>query len=85
MYISGYGVHSFIREDKNIEYLSKMGNNMTPYPMAIGENNTHMFITFSQLSKTKKLKKAHCSDRQVLPLYTVNIIDQNVEKNRLQK
>ena len=40
VYISGLEIFEFRTSDKVIDYLSLMGNNMTPYAFAVGEKNT---------------------------------------------
>ena len=40
VYISGLEIIKFETEDKNIDYISLMGNNIIPYPIAIGEKFT---------------------------------------------
>ena len=43
VYISGLEIIKFKTEDKIIDYISLMGNNMIPYAYAIGEKYTYFF------------------------------------------
>ena len=41
IYISGLEIIKFKTDDKIIDYISLMGNNMTPYAVMVGEKNTY--------------------------------------------
>ena len=45
VYISGFEIFKFKTDDKIIDYISLMGNNLCPYNIAIGEKNRY-FISF---------------------------------------
>ena len=52
MYIGGDMVCSFLTNDKSYKYISNMGNNLTPYSIAIGwENICHLTPYFRVIKK----------------------------------
>ena len=57
VYISGLKVFQFKTDDKNIDYISFMGNNMISYTFAVGENTLILYQLFTILLKTIKSKK----------------------------
>ena len=55
VYISGLEISKFNTDDKIIDYISLMGNNMFPYAIVV-EENIHIFYTIvTNLLKTIKL------------------------------
>ena len=58
VYISGLEITKFKIDDRNIDYISLMGNNMTPYAIMIGEKIHISYTIVKELLKTIKLKKA---------------------------
>ena len=57
VYISGLEIFKFKMDDKIIDYISLMGNNMIPYTSAVGENIHFSYHLITNLFKTIKLKK----------------------------
>ena len=54
VYISGDMVCSFLTRDNIYEYVSNMGNNLTPYSFATGEENYNLLApNFSFIKKDK--------------------------------
>ena len=53
VYIGGYMVCSFMTSDKIYEYISNMGNNLTPYSVATGEENYLLTPNFKFIKKDK--------------------------------
>ena len=54
VYIGGDMVCSFMSSDNIYEYVSNMGNNLTPYSFAIGEENYYLLTpNFSFIKKDK--------------------------------
>ena len=61
VYIGGEKIYSYITNDDTLKYISNMGNNMTPYSIAVGEKKMYTF--YLHVVKTKnerKLKTANC-------------------------
>ena len=56
IYIGGDMVCSFLTNDKTYKNISNMGNNLTPYSKAKGEENLFFQRQISSLLKEKKLK-----------------------------
>ena len=57
IYISGLEILKFTIEDKIIDYVSLMGNNLIAYPIAIGEKFTISYRIVGNFLKMIKLKK----------------------------
>ena len=54
VYIGGDMVCSFLTSDNIYEYVSNMGNNLSPYSFATGEENYYLFTpNFSFIKKDK--------------------------------
>ena len=62
-YIGGDMVCSFLTNDKIYKYISNIGNNLTPYSIAIGEENIYFltphfeFIERENIEKTELMEK----------------------------
>ena len=57
VYISGLEISKFKTDDKIIDYISLMGNNMCPYPIMVGKNIHISYRIIIDLLKTMKSKK----------------------------
>ena len=51
VYIGGNKVCSFLTNDKIVKYISNMGNNLTPYSMAIGWENIYYLTPYFRFIK----------------------------------
>ena len=56
LYIGGDMICSFLTKDKLYKYISNMGNNLTPYSIAIGEENCHFLTPDFKFIKREKIK-----------------------------
>ena len=56
-FFSGFEIIKLSAEDKIIEFISVMGNNMIPPVIAIGGKTHISYLTFKNLLRTKELKK----------------------------
>ena len=54
VYIGGDKVCSFLTNDKIYKYISNMGNNLTPYSIAIGWENIHYLSPYFKFAKKEK-------------------------------
>ena len=54
VYIGGDMVCSFLTNDKVYKYISNMGNNLTPYSIAIGCYNIYYLTPYFRYNKKKK-------------------------------
>ena len=57
VYISGLEIIKFKTEDKIIDYISLMGNNMTPYAYAIGEKYTYFIYHRYKFIENDKIEE----------------------------
>ena len=57
LYFSGLEIFQFKTDDKIIDYISLMGNNMVPYTFAIGEKYTYFISTHYKLIKSDKIEE----------------------------
>ena len=57
VYISGLEIFKFKTDDKIIDYISLIGNNMIPYTFAGAKNIHNSYHLITNLLKTIKLKK----------------------------
>ena len=55
VYIGGDMVCSLMTSDNIYEYVSNMGNNLSPYSLATGEKNTICWLRISNLLKRTRL------------------------------
>ena len=55
VYTSGIEISKFKTDDKTIDYISFMGNNMIPYTFAIGEKNTYFISTHYKFIENNKI------------------------------
>ena len=55
VYIGGDRVCSFLTNDKIYKYLSNMGNNLTPYSIAIGYENSYYLTPYFRYIKKKNI------------------------------
>ena len=54
VYIGGDKVCSFLTNDKIYKYISNMGNNLTPYSIAIGSENIYYLTPYFKLAEKGK-------------------------------
>ena len=55
IYIGGDQVCSFLSDDKICKYFSNMGNNLTPYSIAIGYKNIYYLTPYFKYTKNKNI------------------------------
>ena len=55
VYIGGDMVCSFMTSDNIYEYISNMGNNLSPYSVAAGEKNYYLFAPIFSFIKKEKI------------------------------
>ena len=55
VYIGGDKVCSFTTDDKIYEYISNMGNNLTPYSIAIGWENIYFLTPYFRVIKKENI------------------------------
>ena len=55
VYIGGDKVCSLLTNDKNYKYISKMGNNLTPYSIAIGSQNISYSTPYFKFIKKQNI------------------------------
>ena len=55
VYIGGNQVCSFLTNDKIYKYISNMGNNVTPYSIAIGWKNVYYLTLFFRFIKKENI------------------------------
>ena len=53
--IGGDMVCSFVTNDRIYKYISNMGNNLTPYSIAIGWENIYYLTPYSQFTKKENI------------------------------
>ena len=56
VYISGLEITNFNTDDKNIDYISLMGNNMVPYANIIGEKYTNFLYHHYKFLENDKIE-----------------------------
>ena len=83
-YIGRDMIYSFLTDDKISKYVSKMGNNLTPYSMAIGDKNVY-FLTphFKYISKKLIDDELINQDEDTVDLF--NYLLSNYEKDTFRK
>ena len=72
VYISGLETFDFRTSDKIIEYISLIGNNMTPYALAIGEKFTCFIYHCYKFIENEKIQESsllNTSDNSMDPYY----------------
>ena len=57
VYISGLEIFQFKTDDRSIDYISLMGNNMVPYTFAIGEKYTYFISTHYKFFENDKIEE----------------------------
>ena len=57
VYISGLEDSKFKTDDKIIDYVSHLGNNMTPYAIIIGEKYTYLFYNRYKFIESDKIEE----------------------------
>ena len=62
MFISGYGIYTFITKSKIVDYLSIMASNLLAYRIAIRGDISYFFYNHFNLSKAETSKKAPCEN-----------------------
>ena len=60
VYIGGDMMCAFLTNDKIYIYISKLGNNLSPYSIAVGEENIYFLTHILNLIKKKKLSIMNC-------------------------
>ena len=57
VYISGLEIFEFRTNDKIIDYISLMGNNMIPYTIAVGERYTYFISSHCKFIENDKIQE----------------------------
>ena len=60
LYVGANKLYSFINNDHLLEYISNMGDNMTLYSIAIGEENKYFLSPHCKCMKEQKLWTMNC-------------------------
>ena len=85
VYVGGDKVSSFLTDDDFYKYISIMGNNLTPFSIAIGQENIYFFtpqFKFIKRERIDKDKLLNANERSVHPYgYHVS----NCEKHLFKK
>ena len=55
--IPGFGIFGFTTEDKFVDYVFNMGNNMVAYSIAVGERNTYFLFDHPEYIKTEQNRR----------------------------
>ena len=55
VYIGGNMVCSFLTNNNIYEYISNMGNNLTPYSIAVGDENVHFLTPHFEFVRRNKI------------------------------
>ena len=55
VYIGGNMICSFLTNDNIYKYISNMGNNLTPYSIAVGHENVYFLIPHFKFIKREKI------------------------------
>ena len=55
LYVRGDTICSFLTSDNIYKYISSMGNNLTPYGIAIGEENIYFLTPLLKFFKREKI------------------------------
>ena len=63
VYIGGDMVCSFLTTDKIYKYISNMGNNLSPYSIATGEENYYLLASIFKFMKKDKIDYNTIFDR----------------------
>ena len=78
VYIGGDKICSFLTNDKIYKYISNMGNNLTPYSLAIGYENIYYLTPYFRYNKKEKIDDidklfddSNISDYQKLKTYKI--------------
>ena len=79
IYIGGNMVCSFLTDDKIYKYISNMGNNLTPYSIALGSVNIYYISPYFKFTK-----KENIDENDIDKLFDYNIIS-NCQKLRIYK
>ena len=77
VYISGLEIVNFQIEDKIIDYISLMGNNMIPYAIAVGEKYTYFSYNRYKFIESGKIEEGTLLNRTNISL---DPFDYHVEK-----
>ena len=56
VYIPGCETVKITTDDKSLDYISPLGNNMCPYTFAIGEKNTYLISTQYKFNKNDEVE-----------------------------
>ena len=67
VYIGGDMVCSFLTSDNIYEYISNMGNNLSPYSIATGEENYYLLTPIFSFVKKDKIDYNTILDRIYVP------------------
>ena len=84
VYIGGNMVCIFLTNDKIYEFISKMGNNLVPYSIAIGTRYIYFLTPHFKIIKRERLIIGICWKQMKILLIHMIIIIHNVEKTRLK-
>ena len=78
VYIGGDKICSFVTDDKIYKYISNMGNNLTPYSLAIGYENIYYLTPYFRYNKKENIDDidklfddSNISDYQKLKTYKI--------------
>ena len=77
-------VCSFLTNDKKYKYISNMGNNLTPYSIAIGWENNYFLTPHIEFNKRENIKNIKVMEKMKISLICLVIVIQIVEKTRLK-
>ena len=83
LYIGGDVRSSFLTNDKIYKCISKMGNNLTPYSIAIGEENIYFLTPCFRFVEKEKIH--HDDDVELFDYYMSNSQIHSFKKLRVHK
>ena len=81
VYVGGDKLCSFLTDDDTYKYISNMGNNFTPYSIAIGEKNISFWTPHSKFIKKKGLIMINYWMQTKKVLINMIIMFQNCKKH----
>ena len=85
LYIGGDMVCSFLTKDKIYNYISKMGNNLTPYSIAIGEEDILFLNPNFKFGKRGNIKIIKSMGRNENFVDLFDYHDSNCRKDSIKK
>ena len=60
VYIGGDMIYSFLTNDNIFKYISNMGINLTPYSIAMGDENIYFLTPHFEFIKKKRVDDLNC-------------------------